>query len=345
MRLLLAIFLLATAGLGAAIAPNTVALYEFENNALDSSGNGYHLATVGSVGYATSAHDGAYSMSYTAAGVELSSTASALATALSSMTAWTVEFWWFRTAATRSTNNYILSCNSATYRPYIQIGDAASDFLSIGITSDTRLAYALAAQTDGEWHHVAFTGDGSGRKIYLDNVKVAEDATASSWPSVTALKVGSYFTIATAKSAWIDSLRISNVVRTSFPTVDPTGTSIPNPRSPNLRNGLRLRLGSLLFKLFTMPSDIYGQSVDQLQEHAYVKAMDTKVKLVTAVKQKAILETKVAEDISAGRITRTYTPTKVPTPDKPTATVTFTATATPTPGKQVVPKEVTEGKI
>jgi N-acetylneuraminic acid mutarotase len=66
--------------------------------------------------------------------------------------------------------------------------------------------------TDGQWHHVGFTWDGSNRTLYVDEVQVSHDTQVGLWPATGGLYIGAGNALqaATFWSGLIDDVRIYN---------------------------------------------------------------------------------------------------------------------------------------
>jgi hypothetical protein len=74
-----------------------------------------------------------------------------------------------------------------------------------------------AVITDGDWHRVGFTWDGSNRILYVDDVEVAKDAPANLAGSDDGLYIGagSALTPGTFWSGLIDDVRIYDIALSS----------------------------------------------------------------------------------------------------------------------------------
>jgi len=93
--------------------------------------------------------------------------------------------------------------------------DAATGALMTELKSDGRFGKPLCSDaiiTDGVWHRVAFTWDGSARRLYVDNMLVAEDAQASLAEGYGGLNIGAdkNLTTGTFLTGLIDDVRIYN---------------------------------------------------------------------------------------------------------------------------------------
>lgn len=66
--------------------------------------------------------------------------------------------------------------------------------------------------TDGDWHRVGFTWDGSGRRLYVDDVCVAEDTQAELAASFGGILIGCGGTMAPDSffTGLIDDVRLYN---------------------------------------------------------------------------------------------------------------------------------------
>jgi len=95
--------------------------------------------------------------------------------------------------------------------------DAATGALATGLKSGGRLGKALCSDTvitDGNWHRVGFTWDGSNRRLYVDGVLVAEDTQDGLAACYAGFVIGCGKTMvaSTFWSGLIDDVRIYNRV-------------------------------------------------------------------------------------------------------------------------------------
>jgi hypothetical protein len=91
----------------------------------------------------------------------------------------------------------------------------ASGVLMTELKSAGRLAsllYSEAVITDGHWHRIGFTWDGSARGLYVDDVLVAEDTQTGLADCQGGLNIGcgKDMTPGTFFSGLIDDVRIYN---------------------------------------------------------------------------------------------------------------------------------------
>jgi hypothetical protein len=95
------------------------------------------------------------------------------------------------------------------------MADLATGTLRTELAPTGRTATALTSEaviTDGNWHRIAFTWDGANRRLYVDDVLVAED-TRDSLPSSTGKLVfgaGKNMAPGTFWTGLIDEVRIYN---------------------------------------------------------------------------------------------------------------------------------------
>ncbi|MBN2130839.1 MAG: hypothetical protein JW741_15160 [Sedimentisphaerales bacterium] len=95
--------------------------------------------------------------------------------------------------------------------------DAATGALMTELRSGDRLSKALsceAAITDGTWHRVGFTWDGSNRRLYVDDILVAEDTDVALGACNGGLNIGCGKVMAPGSlfTGLIDDVRIYNRV-------------------------------------------------------------------------------------------------------------------------------------
>lgn len=239
MKALWLVLWLATATAQAAVASGTLALYKFENDLTDSSGNGYTLSQNGTLTFHTTPTppQGAYAVGGFSGAVNGYS--AALRTAASGSTTYTFEAYIYVTDL--STQRMIWSGGSSS---------ASSIFFSvlntgaIRWTSDDANIYDSTAGdiAVNTWYYVAFVVNGTSLKVYKGLPGVApslvKDVTATSPESPTAgnFYLGAY-SLATGIfnfSGYIDAVRFSNVARTSLPTSDSSGSLLsPYPDQSN----------------------------------------------------------------------------------------------------------------
>ena len=75
---------------------------------------------------------------------------------------------------------------------------------------NSKVLYSDAVITDGAWHCVGFTWDGSNRTLYVDGIVVAQDTQSGLTGSTGGLNIGAGSTLApgTFWSGLIDDVRI-----------------------------------------------------------------------------------------------------------------------------------------
>jgi hypothetical protein len=76
----------------------------------------------------------------------------------------------------------------------------------------TKVLYSDAILTDGAWHRIAFTWDGSHRRLYTDDLLVAEDTDVALAACSGGLNIGCGSTAALDSffTGLIDDVRIYN---------------------------------------------------------------------------------------------------------------------------------------
>jgi hypothetical protein len=93
------------------------------------------------------------------------------------------------------------------------MADASRGLLMTELKYDGRTGRALCSQapiTDGDWHRVGLTWDGSNRILYADDIEVARDTQAGLPSSTSALYIGAGSKLA-AGSFWsglIDDVKV-----------------------------------------------------------------------------------------------------------------------------------------
>ena len=72
----------------------------------------------------------------------------------------------------------------------------------------------MAAPTDGLWHHVTYTYDGTTDRLYLDGAVTSATGVAHQTAATTAVYIGSYNGAAEILNGTIDDVRIYNAALT-----------------------------------------------------------------------------------------------------------------------------------
>ena len=318
MKALLLLLLIASSA-WADLTPNTLALYYFELNGNDQSANGYHLTDNGTITFASNiaAPQGTYAVS-TFTTTAFYDTPSGLYNALTQTGSFTIEMYAFKYE--RFPNTYLVSGGNTSpldvVRVTLQFGDAVGDTITFRAGGNT-LIYEPVDDLRMRWNYIAVTGSPSGMSIYLGDTATAAVLVASNGSNgsiagdMDRMKIGQFYNVATSGLIALDSLRFSDVARTSFPTTDPSNPT----RAPSLNNVLKLKLGWLFNLLAT---NLYAHTEDQI----YESRKDT-LNFEAEADRVALLSA---------------TPTRTPTPkpegyQSPTPTRTITPTSTPTPGE------------
>lgn len=271
MRFLLALLL--SANLGASVAAGTQALWKMENNFLDSSGNGYTLTGVGGVGFATSpVCQGSYSMGPLAIGGGQYAGETSLYTAMIGDNTWSVEGYVYFTTLIESAYvmywggqplgfDYVAVYIHTLNRPALLVDDLIAVLDTSTITTGVCYYFAVVAN-----------GANSIKFYWSPASSISQTAVGESvvpgygdWPSFA----GGSITIGTnghspstsfCADCSLDNERVSNVVITSFPTVDP-----PDERF-KLKNDLKIDLGWLLYPFTWLATKAEARMADQWQE-------------------------------------------------------------------------------
>lgn len=212
------------------IAANTVALWKLNNALTDDSGNGYDLTQVGTVPFVTSPTppEGTH-MAGTFSGTQYARSAGAR-TALSGSTTYTIEC-------------YTHSTSLAAQQQFMTAGSVAGSSIVMAVTTDGRAKFvtddvnvyqsAAGVITANTTYYFAVVVDGTNLKIYVGTVGatptavVDTTATSPDFPTGGNVNIGVYGltpTFLPAVNMYIDAVRLSNVARTSLPTVDVPGS-------------------------------------------------------------------------------------------------------------------------
>lgn len=207
------------------IAPNTVALYNFENNGLDSSGNGYDLVVNGVVPFTndpTKVSQGAYAAGQFSDANYFSMPAGFKA-AWTGLNAWTVEFYAY--VQSFGVNDPVLiDLSDSNGQWTFQI---RSNGTFAFVTNNQSAINTGAIYAPGTKVNIGITFDGNNVKIYMNNVVVATSGNGfpgSTGNPTTDQTLGRFGLLPLFSLAgYLDQLRFSNVARTTFPTVDPGG--------------------------------------------------------------------------------------------------------------------------
>lgn len=209
------------------IASNTVALYNLNNALTDSSGNSYTLTNTGSVPFATSPTpvEGTHEAG-SFGGTSYLSPPAGFTAAMNGKTAWTVEGYLYATSLANGPIVISLGCESsgAVYQNFrilstgaLRVINNASGFAD----SSTGLV------TTGAWFFFFFQGTNTYLRAGVSpaaspdatvDVTLAADATVGNYQT----DMGNYrpqlntFNF----SGYLDAVRFSDTIRTSFPTAD-----------------------------------------------------------------------------------------------------------------------------
>ena len=85
----------------------------------------------------------------------------------------------------------------------------------------TNIALNGVANVGTTWKHVAYTWNGTLLKYYIDNVEDLSTASANrSWLDIPTFNIGNWISSNLFWNGGINQLRLSNITRTTFPTVD-----------------------------------------------------------------------------------------------------------------------------
>lgn len=137
-----------------------LAVYEFENNGLDSKGFGPELTcdfTTGKVG------------SWAMKGSAYKDPEIVLAPAIIAAESWSFSYW-AKLAVAGNPNLYLELTNISAAKSISVRVDKAGGFYRLRATTGVSPSATSAVVVDGGWHHVAFTWDGTNTSMYLDGV-------------------------------------------------------------------------------------------------------------------------------------------------------------------------------
>jgi len=202
------------------IQPSTLALYKFENNGDDSSANGYNLATQGTVPYTSDykcpINSDVSAGQFTATNYFLGP--ANLNTRLTGMSVYTIEFYLYLTSY--AGNPTIVQFVNSLGNNQIQV--------RAGTTKGTIRWWANNVETNtaeifvlNQWNHIAVTSNGTQRTLYYNNnIALGPGTLAGAFGTVTSVRIGNPTWFGEYVTGYLDNFRISNVCRTSFPTLD-----------------------------------------------------------------------------------------------------------------------------
>lgn len=134
-------------------------------------------------------------------------------TALASVPNWTMEAW-VRTKGLLFSDNIYLSfaANGGTFR--FDIGANGSINMQ---TNGSFLSTGAGLIVANRWTHVAGTWDGVNRRVYVNGVQKAIDATNSTITGAATFMIGADVLIASLYwNGYIKNVRISNIAKTTF---------------------------------------------------------------------------------------------------------------------------------
>lgn len=260
---------------------NTVALYHFDDPSgsvvADTSGNGNTGAATGTTivagifGKARSFNDSDYV--YIPNAVTLNPT-----------NAITVEAW--VNTANSADGAIVSKYNHNTFLPsdqayHLTIGGGSPGKIRWQIASGTNFSIVDGAifVTDGNWHHIAGTYDGSTQKLYVDGILDAQKSFSGSLNEITfPLYLGATLSGGNRVAYFnglIDEVRISNIARTDFPSgstddkINPMAKEFslkqnyPNPFKQNTTINYQLpKAGKVGLKVYSITGQLLNTLVD-----------------------------------------------------------------------------------
>jgi len=93
------------------------------------------------------------------------------------------------------------------------MADSSVGALATQLRQTGRVSRDLVSQTvitDGQWHHVGLTWDGTNRVLYVDDTEVAKDTQTALTGATGGLNLGSALAPGTFWSGSIDDVRLSS---------------------------------------------------------------------------------------------------------------------------------------
>lgn len=207
------------------IATNTVGLYRLDNNLLDSSGNNYTLTQNGTVPFVTSPTppQGTHAAG-TFSDANYATAPAGLRTAMSNLTAYTIQFSLYSVSKTNSP--VMISWNNGDNN-FVQLSDGVTKIRwnagganNLDITSSDYIG-------NSTWRHMALVGiSATSRKVYVDGVERGSSASSPDTKTLSTMHLGRYGA-ATGFSfnGYLDNVRLSNATLSTFPTTDPPDAS------------------------------------------------------------------------------------------------------------------------
>jgi len=192
-------------------AANTLTLLFMENNTIDEIGNTFNNVN-GTPFNSTYKAQGLYSAGGFGTTNKAIQSNAAIATGVE-----TVEFYYRQNTGATTTNRWACELYNGTY-PFIVQRDPSG----LRFVTNPGTWSGFASLSYDTWTHFGFTMDGTNVKMYKDNIFVAQ-TTANPNMANCVQTIGNRTGSGTgACDGFIDEWRTSSVVRTTFPTVDPT---------------------------------------------------------------------------------------------------------------------------
>lgn len=202
--------------------------YSFEGNGLDSSGNGHHLNLFGDATFSTGIQGSALQLDGLGDYAENT-------TFMPSLTSFTVEAW-INVPSYANNVHYV----SLYQNNYVVLGDYGAGAVSTWASGldPVNAGDTILNEPDltlNEWHHIAFTYDGTYQRIYIDGEQVGADLVTTGTLSESGnfdqgLNIGSRYTDTTQfVSGLIDEVRIHDVALSAAQIASSFANVVPEP--------------------------------------------------------------------------------------------------------------------
>ena len=230
MGMLRSLFMAAAVSLPSVVGAATIAEYDFNGNALDTSGNGNHLTLFGDASFGTG-NDG-QALDLDGVGDYAYSDFANFG-----LTTFTVELWMY----SRNIGSSVAYVDMREGQ-FVRLSDTSS-FTSLntwasGLSPSNAGTLVSTSLSNNQWYHLAYTFDGSAQRLMIDGVEVANVATTGSLRTgpdlVDGLTIGALAGGSNTFNGLIDSVRIHDVAMTAQDlgfSLDTTPSPVPLPAS------------------------------------------------------------------------------------------------------------------
>jgi hypothetical protein len=213
------------------IAANTLALWRFDNNGLDASPNAYNLSLVGSVPFQAGGPGGGAAQAGIFTDANYYNTPAGFNTALSSLSVWTWEFFVTPNDLSNSPMVFLIEDDGLAFFEILPAPVLGAVKFHRLFARPVLVQSAAGEVVAGNVYHFAVVCTGTTIEIYKAVVSggvvgphtlVAQAVSAATFGTILNGFVGrsSAAFPGFAMDGYIDNLRISDVARTTFPTLD-----------------------------------------------------------------------------------------------------------------------------